>query len=86
MEPPTGERAGEATAQKRAVGEPGKAGEDSDEHGGFPLKVFVALMGLGLILSSLLGIYVAYQIPRERVSTHVLLLLGLVIPVAMLLV
>jgi hypothetical protein len=45
------------------------------------LKWFVSLMSLGLITTSLLGIYMAFQYNRDRRMMWLLLVLGTVMPV-----
>ncbi len=49
-----------------------------------PLKVFVALMAIGLIATTTLGIYMAFKKIRMRNVTWTLLILGSVLPVALL--
>ena len=50
------------------------------------LKAYVAVMAASLTLTSLLGLYLGLQSRRERMVVAVLLALGVVIPVALLLV
>ncbi len=48
------------------------------------LKAFVLLMAIGLIASSLIGIYIALQNPRTRRNAWISLALGAVVPTALL--
>lgn len=50
------------------------------------LKAFVLLMAISLILTSLLGIYIAVQNPRTRRSAWLSLFLGIVVPVLLMFV
>jgi hypothetical protein len=49
-----------------------------------PLKVFVGFMGIGLIISSLLGIYMAFKYARGPVLIWGLLIAGTALPIALL--
>ncbi|QAU23497.1 PepSY domain-containing protein [Dyella sp. M7H15-1] len=46
-----------------------------------PLKIFSALVALGLFISTLLGIYMAYRYTRKLALMTVLLLAGIVLPI-----
>jgi hypothetical protein len=49
-----------------------------------PLKWFVVLMSLGLITTSLLGVYMAFKYNRDKRLVIVLIILGFIIPVVLL--
>jgi hypothetical protein len=49
-----------------------------------PLQWFVALMSLGLISTSLLGIYMAFKYNRDKRLVFGLIIMGCVIPIALL--
>jgi hypothetical protein len=49
-----------------------------------PLQWFVVVMSAGLIISSLLGIYMAFKYNRGKRVTFGLIILGLIIPLALL--
>ena len=49
-----------------------------------PLKVFVAFMAIGLIVTATLGIYIATKNIRARKITWTLLVLGTALPIALL--
>jgi hypothetical protein len=51
-----------------------------------PLKIFSALVALGLFVSTLLGLYMAYRYTRRPVLVTVLLLAGIVVPVVLALI
>jgi hypothetical protein len=49
-----------------------------------PLKIFFVLVSLGLLLSSLTGIYMAYKYQRSRITVTAVLVLGMVTPLILL--
>lgn len=49
-----------------------------------PMKVFVLFTAIGLISTTLLGLYMAFQYTRNRLLTSALLLLGIAVPAALL--
>jgi hypothetical protein len=49
-----------------------------------PLKVFVLFMSIGLMLSSFLGIYMAFKYNRDRRIIWSLLIVGTALPLALL--
>ena len=49
-----------------------------------PLKIFVLLMSTGLIITTLLGVYMAFKFGRDRRVVWALLFIGTVLPVALL--
>ena len=53
--------------------------------GSIPLKVFVLLLGLVLSISTLLGIWIAFANAATRRTSTILLLAGLLIPLAFIL-
>jgi len=54
-------------------------------HSPFPLKVFTGLMSIGLMLSTLLGIWIALSMRASRAIAIVMLVAGTALPVALLL-
>jgi hypothetical protein len=51
-----------------------------------PLKIFSALVALGLFVSTLIGLYMAYRYTRRPVLVSVLLLAGIVVPIVLTLI
>lgn len=51
-----------------------------------PLKIFSALVALGLFISTLIGLYMAYRYTRRPVLVSVLLLAGIVVPIVLTLI
>jgi hypothetical protein len=66
--------------QKDALA-PGKAAQ-TDAHS-LPLKAFFLLVSAGLVTSTFSGLYMSYKYCRNRVVTTVLLVAGIVVPVAL---
>ena len=50
----------------------------------YPLKWFVVLMAAGLISTSILGIYMAFKYNRDRRIVWAMIILGIIIPIALL--
>jgi len=67
---------GAAAMPQGARGAPAKPA-----HNAWPLKIFFALVSLGLFLSTLTGIYMAYRYTRNRRLVSATLLAGVVVPV-----
>jgi len=55
------------------------------QHSPFPLKVFTGLMSIGLMLSTLLGIWIALSMRSSRIVAIVMLGAGTALPIALLL-
>jgi hypothetical protein len=51
-----------------------------------PLKIFVALMAIGLIVTTLLGIWMAFKYSRDKRIVWCLLAIGVLLPLALLFV
>jgi hypothetical protein len=49
-----------------------------------PFRVFVVALGTGLVVTTLLGVWMAYKSPRDRKLVWKMLALGLVIPIVLL--
>jgi hypothetical protein len=64
---------------------PAPTGPDAPKHNPWPLKIFFLLVALSLFTSTLSGIYMAYKFTRNKLTVTLLLVLGTVIPVAMIL-
>ena len=58
----------------------------TDAKNPLPLKIFSALVALGLFVSTLIGLYMAYRYTRRPVLVSVLLLAGVVVPVVLALI
>jgi hypothetical protein len=50
-------------------------------HNALPLKVFFLLVAIGLLISTLSGLYMSYKYIRNRVLITTLLLAGIIVPV-----
>ncbi len=61
-------------------------GRPAPAHSPWPLKVFVGIMSIGLMLSTLLGIAIAVSNRSSQRRAVVLLVLGMTLPIVMLLV
>ncbi len=64
---------------------PPRAEPAAPRHDPFALKVFVGIMSLALIASSLLGVAIALSIRSMRIVSLVMLALGTLLPLALLL-
>jgi hypothetical protein len=75
-----------AAAQDGHVASVPAAHEEEHEAGPstLPLKIFVLLLAVGLMLTAALGIYMALQSRNNRRMTWVMLACGILVPVAML--
>lgn len=51
-----------------------------------PLKIFFAFVALGLFVSTLIGVYMAYRYTRKPALISVVLLMGIVLPVVLALI
>jgi hypothetical protein len=60
---------------------PAAAGPAPRAPNAWPLKIFVALVALGLFLSTLSGIYMAYRYTRNKRLVSLALAAGVVVPV-----
>ena len=74
----------------RAEGEAPKAPKDgaarpAPPKSPLPLKVFVGIMSIGLMLSTFLGIAIAMSLRASRRTSILMLVLGTVLPIALLL-
>lgn len=54
------------------------------QHSPLPLKIFVLALAIGLMCTTMLGIYMAFQNRQNRRVTWAMLMLGVLIPVALL--
>jgi hypothetical protein len=52
-------------------------------HNALPLKIFAALVSLGLFLSTLTGLYMAYHYTRNKRLVSLALVAGVVVPVVL---
>lgn len=59
--------------------------KDGSELGSLPLKIVVVLMALSFVLTTLLGVAMAFKFGRSRKATLVCLALGLLIPAVLVL-
>jgi hypothetical protein len=62
---------------QRAAHEPGRRRS-------LPLQWFVVIMSVGLIITSILGIYMAFKYNRDRRIVLALIILGFIIPILLL--
>lgn len=58
--------------------------KDRNVASSLPLKWFVVLMAVGLIATSVLGIYMAFKLNHDRRIVWGMIILGVVIPIALL--
>ena len=61
-----------------------RAGHEPGSRRSLPLQWFVVIMSVGLISTSVLGIYMAFKYNRDKRLLFALIALGLVIPLALL--
>lgn len=54
-----------------------------EEDGAKPMKWLVAAMGVSLVLTTLLGLYIAFNYPRRRMGFGVALGAGIVVPLVL---
>jgi hypothetical protein len=75
---------GAAAAAAAPAAEPPRAGPPRGERPStMPMKIFLTLAALGLIASTLLGLYMAFTPKRDRRLLAIFLAAGLVVPVVM---
>ena len=75
--PPRGEKSPGAAA-------PGGPAQKQSTRSPLPLKIFVLLMSVGLISTTLLGIYMAFKYNRDKRVVWGLLLTGTLLPLVLL--
>ncbi|WP_035350646.1 hypothetical protein [Edaphobacter aggregans] len=92
-QPPAGSPAGPAAPGREGAGSGASAaGQGSGGgmlqrvHHPLPLKIFFLVVSVSLFLSTLTGIYMSYKYLRDRRMVTAMLVLGMVIPVALLFV
>jgi hypothetical protein len=68
---------------KTPSGQPG-TNEKQEPESFVPLKLFVLLMGIGLIVTTVIGIVISLQNPRTRRTALISLALGTVLPLLLL--
>ncbi len=73
-----------APAQPAAAPTPAQA--IAKAHNPLPLKIFFLLVSIGLFLSTISGLYMTWKYVRNRVVMAVLLIAGIVTPVALVLI
>lgn len=81
-EPPPGAGQVPEQARSRPEEEGGRASGPSP----LPLKIFVALMSLGLIVTTLLGVWMAFKYSKNKSVVWGLLVAGTLLPLALLFV
>jgi hypothetical protein len=74
----------EVEARPNPAPTPKRTPARAPRHKSVPLKIFVVLMAAGLMLSSCLGIYMAFKYNRDRRIIWSLLVAGTVLPIALL--
>jgi uncharacterized iron-regulated membrane protein len=55
-------------------------------HHPLPMKIFFLLVSIGLFISSLTGIYMAWKYTRNRIAIALVLLAGIIVPPVLLLI
>lgn len=84
----TEEHVAEAAKPKQAEAQPTSTPETEPpapkRKPSLPLKIFVLFMSTGLMLSSILGIYMAFKYNRDRRIIWSLLIVGTALPIALL--
>jgi len=77
--------AGQAQAEREGAAGSGQGsgGMLGRVHHPLPMKIFFLVVSVGLLLSTLTGIYMSYKYMRDRRVVTVLLVLGVVIPVVL---
>lgn len=71
-------------ALQKKIESPNKKDLKPRRNPSMPLKIFVLFMAVGLISSSLLGIYMAFRYNRDRRIIWGLLSIGILLPLALL--
>ena len=56
-------------------------GTDRPLHNAMPLKIFFLIVCVGLVVSTLSGLYMSYKYSRKRMSMSVALIAGVIVPV-----
>lgn len=73
-----------ASAPDAAPAKPVAAAETSPKKSTLPLKLFVLALAIGLCVSSLVGLTIAFTNPRSRKETAIMLVLGTLLPALLL--
>ncbi len=81
--PPAGARDREPVERRPA---PEEGGPPKESGSAIPMKAFVLLMSIGLILTTCLGIYMSFKYNRSRRLVWGLLIVGTLLPICLLLV
>jgi hypothetical protein len=68
-----------------AAPQPTHDADSAEPHSSLLLKCFVLLLAIGLMASAVLGIYMALQSRNNRKTTCFMLVVGILVPVALLL-
>ena len=75
---------GQAPGRESGVGaEQGAGRMPARVHHPMPMKIFFLVVSIGLLLSTLTGIYMSYKYMRDRRVVTLLLVLGVLIPVTL---
>ncbi|QHS50476.1 PepSY domain-containing protein [Edaphobacter sp. 12200R-103] len=72
-----------AVAAPSPAGLPTQQAPAGKKHHPLPLKIFFLIVAIGLFLSTVTGIYMSYKYMRNRVMVTALLVLGTILPVAL---
>ena len=78
-EPPTSRASGDASAQKKKADPPPV--NDRRTHNSLPLKIFFAVVCLGLFTSTFSGLYMSYRHTRSRKALLITFAAGIVVPI-----
>lgn len=85
QEPPHLRKPAPAPAAKAVAEKPAAPREAEQAQRFVPLKLFVLLLALGLIFSTLLGLWIALTVPGTRQISAITLIAGIVVPIVLLL-
>src|SRR5204863_7732389 len=72
-----------AAAQANAEEPKGEPAKKGPKTGSLIMKWFIALMGVSLMVTTLLGLYIAFKYPNRRRGFFIALAAGIVIPLAL---
>lgn len=70
----------------RGPDRPAQGAAKHEKKSTLPLKLFVLALAIGLCVTSLVGLSIAFSNPRSRKETGIMLILGTLVPIIMLLI
>jgi hypothetical protein len=83
---PAADSASSTVANTVAPAQPAPETPRAAQKNPLPLKIFFAFVALGLFISTLIGIYMAYRYSRKPALLSLLLLAGVVVPIVLALI